>query len=55
MAIGMLETLLRPSRWRNVPEYAVGHHERMVGTGYPNGLPKHQMSVQAMVIGIADS
>ena len=31
-----------------------GHHERMDGKGYPNGLTREQMSVQARVMGIAD-
>jgi HD-GYP domain-containing protein (c-di-GMP phosphodiesterase class II) len=37
-----------------VPEYAGGHHERMDGKGYPRGLARDQMSVQARVMGIAD-
>jgi len=37
-----------------VPEYAGGHHERMDGKGYPRGLKREQMSVQARVMGIAD-
>jgi len=37
-----------------VPEYAGGHHERMDGKGYPKGLTREQMSVQARVMGIAD-
>lgn len=31
-----------------------GHHERMDGKGYPRGLTRDQMSVQARVMGIAD-
>ena len=38
----------------NVPEYAGGHHERMDGKGYPRGLTRDQMSVQARCMGIAD-
>jgi hypothetical protein len=38
----------------NVPEYAGGHHERMDGKGYPRGLTRDQMSVQARMMGIAD-
>jgi HD-GYP domain-containing protein (c-di-GMP phosphodiesterase class II) len=37
-----------------VPEYAGGHHERMDGKGYPRGLKREDMSVQARVMGIAD-
>ena len=52
--IRMLEKLPWPRHLRNVPEYAGGHHERMDGKGYPKGLTRDQMSVQARVMGIAD-
>jgi HD-GYP domain-containing protein (c-di-GMP phosphodiesterase class II) len=52
--IKMLEALPWPTHLRNVPEYAGGHHERMDGKGYPRGLRRDQMSVQARVMGIAD-
>jgi len=52
--IKMLETLPWPKHLKNVPEYAGGHHERMDGKGYPKGLTRDQMSVQARVMGIAD-
>ena len=50
----MLEALPWPKHLRNVAEYAGGHHERMDGTGYPKGLTREQMSVQARCMGIAD-
>jgi HD-GYP domain-containing protein (c-di-GMP phosphodiesterase class II) len=52
--IKMLEALPWPRHLKNVPEYAGGHHERMDGKGYPKGLKREQMSVQARVMGIAD-
>jgi HD-GYP domain-containing protein (c-di-GMP phosphodiesterase class II) len=52
--IKMLEALPWPKHLQNVPEYAGGHHERMDGKGYPRGLTREQMSVQARVMGIAD-
>ena len=52
--IKMLEQLPWPRHLRHVPEYAGGHHERMDGKGYPRGLTREQMSVQARVMGIAD-
>jgi len=52
--IKMLESLPWPKHLKNVPEYAGGHHERMDGKGYPRGLKRSQMSVQARVMGIAD-
>ncbi|WP_459950568.1 HD domain-containing phosphohydrolase [Denitratisoma sp. agr-D3] len=52
--IKMLEQLPWPKHLRNVPEFAGGHHERMDGKGYPKGLTRDQMSVQARIMGIAD-
>lgn len=52
--IKMLESLPWPRHLQHVPEYAGGHHERMDGKGYPRGLTRDQMSVQARVMGIAD-
>jgi HD-GYP domain-containing protein (c-di-GMP phosphodiesterase class II) len=52
--IKMLEALPWPRHLANVPEYAGGHHERMDGKGYPRGLTREQMSVQARCMGIAD-
>jgi HD-GYP domain-containing protein (c-di-GMP phosphodiesterase class II) len=52
--IRMLEQLPWPRHLKNVPEYAGGHHERMDGKGYPRGLTRDQMSVQARVMAIAD-
>jgi len=54
VTISMLESLPWPNHLRNVPEYAGGHHERMDGKGYPRGLTRDQMSVQARVMAIAD-
>ena len=52
--INMLEELPWPKHLKNVPEYAGGHHERMDGKGYPKGLKRDEMSVQARCMGIAD-
>jgi HD-GYP domain-containing protein (c-di-GMP phosphodiesterase class II) len=54
VTIRMLESLPWPRHLKNVPEYAGGHHERMDGKGYPRGLTREQMSVQARCMGIAD-
>jgi len=54
VTIQMLEALPWPKHLKNVPEYAGGHHERMDGKGYPRGLTRDQMSVQARCMGIAD-
>jgi HD-GYP domain-containing protein (c-di-GMP phosphodiesterase class II) len=52
--IKMLEALPWPKHLTKVPEYAGGHHERMDGKGYPKGLKRDEMSVQARCMGIAD-
>ena len=52
--IKMLEHLHWPKHLKNVSEFAGGHHERMDGKGYPKGLTRDQMSVQARIMGIAD-
>ena len=52
--IKMLEALPWPRHLRRVPEFAGGHHERMDGKGYPKGLHRDDMSVQARMMGIAD-
>ena len=54
VTIQMLEALPWPRHLKNVPEYAGGHHERMDGKGYPRGLTREQMSIQARCMGIAD-
>ena len=50
----MLEQLPFPKHLRRVPEYAGGHHETMIGTGYPRKLKRDAMSVPARVMAIAD-
>lgn len=52
--IKMLESLPFPKHLQKVPEYAGGHHEKMDGSGYPKGLKKEDMSVQARIMAIAD-
>jgi HD-GYP domain-containing protein (c-di-GMP phosphodiesterase class II) len=52
--IKMLESLPFPKDLLRVPEFAGGHHEKMDGSGYPRGLKREDMSVQARIMGIAD-
>ena len=54
VTIQMLESLPWPKHLTHVSEYAGGHHERMDGKGYPRGLTREQMSIQARCMGIAD-
>jgi HD-GYP domain-containing protein (c-di-GMP phosphodiesterase class II) len=50
----ILEALPFPKHLSKVTEFALGHHEKVDGTGYPQGLTKDQMSVPARVMAIAD-
>lgn len=54
VSIDMLEQLPYPKNLQNVPEIAGGHHEKMDGTGYPKGLTRDEMSIQARMMAIAD-
>jgi len=52
--ISMLNAIKWPKHLKNVTAYAGGHHERMDGKGYPNGLTREQMPIQARAMAIAD-
>jgi HD-GYP domain-containing protein (c-di-GMP phosphodiesterase class II) len=52
--IKLLNQIPWPEHLKNVVEYAGGHHERMDGKGYPKGLKREEMSIQARCMGIAD-
>ena len=52
--IVMLEQLPFPEHLKRVPEYAGGHHETLIGTGYPKKLDSSNMSIPARVMAIAD-
>ena len=54
VTINMLDELPYPKHLRNIPEFAGGHHEKLDGTGYPKGLTKNEMSVQARIMAIGD-
>ncbi|MBT3767598.1 MAG: GAF domain-containing protein [Rhodospirillaceae bacterium] len=52
--IVMLEHLPFPKNLARVPEYAGGHHETLIGTGYPKKLSKEDMTIPARAMAIAD-
>ena len=52
--IRMLSELPFPKHLKAVPEYAGGHHETLLGTGYPRRLKKEDMSIPARIMAIAD-
>ena len=49
-----LSTIPWTQELRNVPEIAYAHHEKLDGTGYPNGLDASQIPIQAKMMTIAD-
>ncbi len=50
----MLEKLPYPRRLENIPLYAGAHHERLDGTGYPDGLQGEEVPMQARIMALAD-
>lgn len=54
VTINMLEALPYPKKLSQVVEIAAGHHERIDGKGYPNGLTGEQLSIRAKILAIAD-
>ncbi|MCX7634120.1 MAG: GAF domain-containing protein [Syntrophales bacterium] len=43
-----------PKRLKHVPLYAGAHHEKLDGTGYPEGLDEAHIPMQARIIALAD-
>jgi len=54
MTLKMLKQLSFPKKLSKVPEYASGHHERMDGSGYHQGLSKKALPLQTRILAFAD-
>ncbi len=54
MSLEMLNKLPFPKKLRRVPEIAGGHHEKLNGKGYPQGLTAEDLSLEARVLALAD-
>ncbi len=54
MTLKITEQLPFPEKLKKVPEFASSHHEKLDGTGYPQGLPDKQLSWQSRIMAIAD-
>jgi len=52
--IEMLKRIPFPEHLCRVPEIATGHHETLIGTGYPLRKSKDHLSVEARILAIAD-
>lgn len=49
-----LSTIPWGRKLRRVPEIAVGHHERLDGTGYPHGLHDAAIPLQSKIMAVSD-
>ncbi|MBU0676138.1 MAG: GAF domain-containing protein [Proteobacteria bacterium] len=54
LTMRMLEKLPFPRKLSNVPRFAGMHHEKLDGTGYPNGLKEAEIPLQARILAVAD-
>lgn len=43
-----------PPEFKNIPEIALKHHEKLDGSGYPSGLKEEEIPLQARMMAIAD-
>ncbi|BBD08704.1 HD domain-containing phosphohydrolase [Desulfovibrio ferrophilus] len=50
----MLSELPFPKKLSRVPEYASSHHEKLDGSGYPQGLKDDDLPLQARIMAVAD-
>ena len=50
----ILDNFHFPRHLRQVPEIAFRHHEKMDGTGYPDGLTGEQLPLSSRIIAVAD-
>lgn len=50
----MLAKLPFPKKLRRVPDIAGGHHEKLNGKGYPQGLNAEQLTLEARILALAD-
>ncbi|MBU0465016.1 MAG: GAF domain-containing protein [Proteobacteria bacterium] len=54
VTLKMLEALPFPKKLAQVPVYAGMHHEKMDGSGYPQGLTAEQVPFPARILAVAD-
>ena len=54
MSIKMLEQIPFTRKLKQVPTIAGAHHEKLDGTGYPQGLKGNEISLQARILALVD-
>ncbi|MFH1727021.1 MAG: HD domain-containing phosphohydrolase [Pseudomonadota bacterium] len=52
--IGILSTIPWPKELGKIPEIAGSHHERIDGSGYPNGLDASQIPLEGKILAVVD-
>jgi len=50
----MLSQIPFKGHLKNVPLYAAQHHEKLNGTGYPDGLHEQDIPIQSRILAVAD-
>ena len=54
ISLEILKKLPFPQKYKDIPEIAGSHHEKINGTGYPRGLKGDEISFEARILAIAD-
>jgi HD-GYP domain-containing protein (c-di-GMP phosphodiesterase class II) len=54
MTMEILNKLPFPKKLANVPKFASAHHERLNGSGYPQGLSEKNLPLQSRILAVAD-
>ncbi|WP_418640964.1 HD domain-containing phosphohydrolase [Sulfurimonas sp. ST-27] len=54
ISLEILKKLPFPQKYKNIPEIAGSHHEKLNGKGYPRGLKGDEISFEARILAIAD-
>ena len=49
------QILRAADRYSGIAEYAMSHHERIDGNGYPNGVSGHEIPLFSRIIAVADA
>ena len=50
----ILHNIVKDQRWQDMIDYASMHHERLDGSGYPNGFKGEQIPLPSRIVAIAD-
>lgn len=54
ISLEILKKLPFPKKYKDIPEIAGSHHEKINGKGYPRGLKGDEISFEARILAIAD-